>query len=65
MKRYKFTQLSFEAQQVAMQDYMNASNGLITDNAHYYLSDSNNVIYNANGKIWYEDKENKFKKQKL
>ena len=62
MERYKFTQLSYEAQQVAMQDYMDESNGLITDNAHYYLSDSNNVVYNSNGKIWYEDKENKLKK---
>jgi hypothetical protein len=44
MKTYKFTALSYEAQKLAIHNYMLSSNGLIDDDgvARYQLEESKN-----------------------
>ncbi len=64
MKTYKFTALSYEAQKLAIHNYMLSSNGLIDDDgvARYHLEDSKNQVYLDNGEIWYESEDYKMKK---
>ena len=64
MKTYKFIALSYEAQKLAIHNYMLTSNGMIDDDgiARYHLESSNNQVYTIDGEIWYETKEYKERK---